>query len=334
MRHNRFVFAVLAALLGLPGGPALSDPPLPPPAPPAPSQSPPPVPGAPAAAVPPASFLQQKSAQKEAQRLALHRQAQAMEREATRQAQARQFDRAQVLYGHAASLYHQQARQARQFALQMAKINQATLAARAHAEALSADSRYLACLASEVSVLKKSSLAETMPAQHAPPARPNTAMVVLPPPPAPVPPRAAKIKIPARPAALVPRHPQVAVRPLPAAKPRARTAARAQSAAQRLHAERVRKALPLLLAALRLAAVRPLDAAPDLIATQQHGLLQGRLRLRRALLQGGGEGGAPPSSCRAACPLTSNHRQTGAPAGGNFAAQIGFGGNDSGDLCV
>ncbi len=286
------VFAVLLGLVGTLSAPVKAGPLLPLPAPVSPTL--PPAPGVAPAAAPPLSPRQQKTARMEAQRLSLHRLAQASEREATRQARARQFDRAQVLYGHAAALYHQQARLARRSAQEMTRSGQMSLAARAHAEALAADNRYLACLASEVSVLKKSGLAEALPPSPVPPAKPKQPMRVLP---QAALPAAAPAPLPAqplpKPGPLKVLPPPVAVLPLSAPKPRPPFAG-AKSAAQRLHAARARKALPFALKALRQAALRPLNFAPALIAAQQHGLLQGRLRLRRAQLQGIRAGAAAP----------------------------------------
>lgn len=307
MSKPRRVFAVLLGLAGMLAAPAKADPPPPLPAPGTVSPAPPFAPNAASVAALPLSPGQQKAARMEAQRLAIHLQAQAAEREATRQARARQFDRAQALYGHAASLYHQQARLARRAAQEMAHAGQMSLAARAHAEALAADNRYLACLASEVSVLKKSSLADPLPPKQALPAKPKKPVRILTqaalPPPVPKPvPAHLPAKLLPRPVAARPALPRIALLPPPAPKPRRQTAG-AQSASRLLHAARARKALPSALRALRQAAVRPLSFAPGFIAAQQHGLLQERQRLRRAQLQGiSSEDAAPPAPALPAPP--------------------------------
>ncbi len=317
MSKNHIVFAVLLGVAGTPGTLANADPPPP-------VAAPNTAPSAPPSVAPPAplrlSPMQQKSRLLEAQRGLLNRQAQALEREATRQARGRHFDQAQGLYVRAASLYHQQARLARQAAQNMAHANQMSLAARAHSEALAADNRYLACLASEVSVIKKSSVAEAvllpLPAQPKPPVR----VLAQTPKPAPVPrplqakripkplqakriPKLASVKpLPPRIAAVPPapkRHiaavlPRVPKPPpfLALAKPKI---ALAKPILISAHAARARKALPPALKALRQAAVRPLKFAPGFIAAQQHGQLQERLRLRRAQLQEAGSDAATPS---------------------------------------
>lgn len=302
MRKPRCVFAVLlglaavlCGLVGTGGAPTRAAPPAPAPTTAAPA--PPLAPNA-APAAPP-SPVQQKAARLEAQRLSLRRLAQDTEREATRQAHARQFDKAQRLYAQAASLYHQQARLARRSAQDLARAGQMSLAARVHAEALAADNRFLACLASEVSAIKKSSLAEVLPPKPPLPAQPKKPPRVLPQAalPAPVPTHLPAKKLP-KPIAFRPLPPRVAV--LPPSAPRLRhrptprpKAAGTKSAAMLLHAARARKALPPALKALRQAAVRPLNFAPGFIAAQQHGLLQERLRLRHAQLQEVGSGDAP-----------------------------------------
>jgi len=301
MSRPRRVFAVLLGLVGTFSAPAKADPPAPPPAPVTASPVPPPMPDAAPVAPPPLSPRRQNAARGEAQRLSLHRLAQATEREATRQARAHQFDRAQALYGHAASLYHQQARLARRSAQELAHGGQMSLAARAHAEALAADNRYLACLASEVSVLKKSSLAEALPPTPVLPAKPKKPTRVLPQASLPAP-----TSFPAKPLprpiprTIVP--PRLAALPPHAPKPRPRLAG-TKPAARLLHAARARKALPPALKALRQAAVRPLNFASGFIAAQQHGLLQERLRLRRAQLQeAGSEDAAQPTPALPAPP--------------------------------
>lgn len=319
MSKHPTVFAVLLGLAGALGMPANADPPPP-------VAAPNTAPSAPPSVAPPAplrlSPMQQKSRLLEAQRGLLNRQAQALEREATRQTRGRQFDQAQGLYARAASLYHQQARLARQAAQNMAHANQMSLAARAHSEALAADNRYLACLASEVSVIKKSSVAEALPPTLSLPAQPKPPVRVLAqtPKPAPVPrplqakripkplqakriPKLASVKpLPPRIAAVPPapkRHiaavlPRVPKPPpfLALVKPKI---ALVKPTLISAHAARARKALPPALKALRQAAVRPLKFAPGFIAAQQHGQLQERLRLRRAQLQEAGSDAATPS---------------------------------------
>ncbi len=283
MSKTRRVLAVLFGLVGILSTPAGADPPLSVPAPigapSVPSIAPNVVPIAP----PHLSPEQQKAALLEAQRAPLHRLAQATEREAARQARAWQFDKAQRLYAKAAALYHQQARLARRSAQDMAKSGQMKLAARAHAEALSADTRFLACLASEVSAIKKSSLAEELPPKRLPPAKPKPVLTkAFQPKLIPSAPEARHLP---KPIAMKPLPPSIAIRPQPTAKPRLKVA-KAKLMPSFLHAARARKALPPALKALQQAAVRPLRFAPGFIAVQQHGLLQERLRLRRAQLQG------------------------------------------------
>lgn len=314
MSKHPTVFALLLGLAGALGTPANADPPPP-------VAVPNTAPSAPPSVAPPAplrlSPMQQKSRLLEAQRGLLYRQAQALEREATRQARGRRFDQAQGLYARAASLYHQQARLARQAAQSMAHANQMSLAARAHSEALAADNRYLACLASEVSVIKKSSVAEALPPTLSLPARPKLPVRVLAqtPKPAPIPRPLQAQRIP-KPlqaqripkfAPVKPLPPRIAARP-PALKPRPHLVGPKLKIAMvkpkiamvkpiliSVHAARARKALPPALKALRQAAVRPLKFAPGFIAAQQHGQLQERLRLRRAQLQEAGSEAAPPS---------------------------------------
>ncbi len=310
------LFAVLLGLVSTLSTPALADPPVLPPMTAAPA--PPLAPNAVSVTPPPLNAGQQKAARMEAQRLSLHRLAQTTEREATRLARARQFDKAQRLYAQAASLYHQQARLARRSAQDRAHAGQMSLAARIHAEALAADNRFLACLASEVSAIKKSSLAEALPPTPLLSPKPKKPVRVLPQAslPAPVPARL-PAKTSPKPVALKPLTPRIPLKPLtprvavlppsaPKQRPKAKlrpTAAGVKSAPQLLHVARARKVLPPALKALRQAAVRPLDFAPQLIAAQQHGLLQERLRLRRAQLLEAGSGDAvPPAPAQPASP--------------------------------
>lgn len=304
--------AVLLGLLGVLGAPVLA---APPPAPPAVPQAP--LVAAPVSPPPLLSPARQKAARLLAQGAVLHKLAQATEREATRQARARQFDQAQSGYAKAASLYHQQARLARRSAQTLAQAGQLDLAARAHAEALGADNRYLACLADEVSTIKKSSAA-VVPSPRLPAARPKPArtlaqaappVLVVQPLPARLPPkpRPRKPLVPVAAGARKPHSPSAAVRkpqpPLAAVvrKPHGPLAA-ILSISRLQHAARVRKALPPLLKALRQAAVHPLKFAAGLAAAQQHGLLQERLRLRRAALQGAAAGEATQPNPAPAAP--------------------------------
>ncbi len=296
MRNSHRVFAALLGMIGTLSAPAFADPPLPVPAPsampPAATMLPPRAPAFP----PRFSSGQQKAAQAAAQRFALRRQAQAAEQEAGRLARARQFDQAQRAYEHAASLYHQQARLARRSAQDMAHAGQMSLAARAHAEALAADNRYLACLADEVSAIKKSSLAEKLPPKALPPPNPKNPARVLTqaPQPAPVP-RPIQAKVLPKHTSIKPASPRIAAVPPPAPKPRLKIV-KMKPAPRLLHAARTRKALPPALKALRQATVRPLKFAPGFIAAQQHGRLQEMLRLRRAQLQEANPGDAAPST--------------------------------------
>lgn len=286
---------------------AFAGPPPPAPLPPAP----PPV-GAAVGVPVPLSPAQQASARSALQRAALHRQAQAAEREAVRVGKARQFDQAQRSYGRAASLYHQQARLARQAAQDMAHLGQMGLAARAHAEALAADNRYVACLAGEVSAIKKSSLAEAPLPKRPSPAKPAHVFVrALPPAPLAKPvfvkhvPRPVQARpLPVRIAALPP--PTLKPRAVPAplkhvpkiayAKPAPRAAPALLAPGKAAHMARARKALLPALKALRLAAAHPFKFTAGFIAARQHGQLQEMLRLRRAQLERTGAGEGPPAS--------------------------------------